>query len=71
MRVCKQTCIYQINGICTLDSTDAIGQPAFGGACLNPVFKAAMRLESPHRYCVPGSTPTPQGFAAPLRDMLE
>lgn len=71
MRVCKRSCVYQINGTCTLDCTDAVGQPALGGACLHASITDAMQLESPHRYCVPGSVPVPQGSAIPLHDMLE
>ena len=71
MRICKRTCIYQTNGICTINCTDAIGQPAIGGACLHGSFRDVKRLESPHRYCAPELIPTPWGFEVPQHDMLE
>lgn len=71
MRICKRSCVYQSNGVCMLDSADAVGQPALGGACLYPAFKDAAQLESPHQYCAPGSVPNPQGFATPLHGMPE
>lgn len=56
---CTSHCIYQSDGICTLDSAAAAGQPSFGGACIHFIPQDAMRLGSPHRYYEPGSTANP------------
>ncbi len=61
MRICQHSCVYQSNGLCTLDAMDLLGQPMSGGACLHPPVKDAVQLGSPHRYCGPESTLTPWG----------
>ena len=53
---CTSQCVYQSDGICTLDSAAAAGQPSLGGACIHFIPSDAKRLGSPHRYCEPGST---------------
>lgn len=45
---CTSECVYQSDGLCTLDSAAAAGVPSLGGACVH--FIPAKRLESPHRY---------------------
>lgn len=45
---CTSECVYQSDGLCTLDSAAAVGVPSLGGACVH--FIPAKRLESPHRY---------------------
>ena len=52
---CTSQCVYQSDGICTLDSAAAAGQPSLGGACIHFIPVDAKRLGSPHRYCEPGS----------------
>ena len=60
---CTSECVYQSDGLCTLDSAAAAGVPALGGACVH--FIPVKRLESPHRYSEraeaadPGSSPNP------------
>lgn len=62
---CTSECVYQSDGLCTLDSAAAAGVPALGGACVH--FIPAKRLESPHRYSEraeaanPGSSPALDG----------
>ena len=45
---CTSECVYQSDGLCTLDSAAAAGVPALGGACIH--FIPAKQLGSPHRY---------------------
>lgn len=52
---CTSDCIYQQDGICTLESAAAAGQPSLGGACIHFISADAKRLGSPHRYSGPGS----------------
>lgn len=52
---CTSKCVYQADGICTLDSAAAAGQPSLGGACIHFIPSDAKRLGSPHRYYEPGS----------------
>jgi len=52
---CKNQCVYQSNGICGLNCTASAGMPSLGGACIRIIPEAAVQLESPHRYCEPGS----------------
>ena len=65
---CTSQCVYQSDGICTLDSAAAAGQPALGGACIHFIPTDAKRLGSPHRYCVPGSTGAPEMRPGPKND---
>ena len=53
---CTSQCVYQSDGICTLDSAAAAGQPSLGGACIHFIPTDVKRLGSPHRYFEPGST---------------
>lgn len=71
MRACKNLCVYQLNGVCTLDSTDAVGQPAFGGACLRPPITDGALLGSPHQYYAPGLAPVHSVSAVPPPGKLE
>ena len=32
---CTSSCVYQSDGVCTLDSAAAAGVPALGGACIH------------------------------------
>ncbi len=50
---CTSACIYQSDGVCTLDSAAAAGVPALGGACVHFIPADARRLGSPHRYFEP------------------
>ena len=52
---CTSQCVYQSDGICTLDSAAAAGQPSLGGACIHFIPTDVKRLGSPHRYFEPGS----------------
>ncbi len=54
---CTSKCVYQSDGVCTLDSAAAAGQPSLGGACFHFIPTDAKRLGSPHRYSEPGSAP--------------
>lgn len=54
---CTSKCVYQSDGVCTLDSAAAAGQPSLGGACIHFIPTDAKRLGSPHRYSEPGSAP--------------
>ena len=58
---CTSECVYQSDGLCTLDSAAAAGLPALGGACVH--FIPAERLGSPHRYSeraeAPAQCPAP------------
>lgn len=60
---CTSECVYQSDGLCTLDSAAAAGVPALGGACVH--FIPSKRLESPHRYSerakAPDRSPDPGG----------
>ena len=60
---CTSQCVYQSDGICTLDSAAAAGLPALGGACVHFIPAGAARLGSPHRYYEPGSTAIPAANA--------
>ena len=53
---CSSQCVYQSDGICTLESAASAGLPALGGACVHFTPTDAERLGSPHRYYEPGST---------------
>ena len=50
---CTSNCIYQSDGVCTLDSAAAAGLPSLGGACIHFIPADAKKLGSPHRYCAP------------------
>ncbi len=63
---CTSACIYQADGVCTLDSAAAAGVPSLGGACVHFIPSDAARLGLPHRYCAPEAaaireTPPPPG----------
>lgn len=68
---CKEQCVYQSNGICSLNCTASVGMPALGGACIRIIPEAAVRLESPHRYCEPELAADLQVQAAYLRGAQE
>ena len=51
---CTSECVYQSEGLCTLDSAAAAGMPALGGACVHFIPRDGARLGSPHRYSEPG-----------------
>ena len=59
---CTSECVYQSDGLCTLDSAAAAGVPALGGACVH--FIPAKRLESPHRYFERAKDADPESFPA-------
>ena len=42
---CTSKCVYQSDGLCTLDSAAAAGQPALGGACVHFIPQDAARLD--------------------------
>ena len=50
---CTSRCIYQQDGVCTLDSAAAAGLPALGGACVHFIPADGAQLGSPHRYFAP------------------
>lgn len=54
---CTSSCVYQSDGVCTLDSAAAAGMPALGGACVHFIPADARRLGSPHRYYEPAAAP--------------
>ena len=56
---CTSRCVYQQEGICTLDSAAAAGLPSLGGACVHFIPADAARLGSPHRYSQPESAAGP------------
>ncbi len=60
---CTSECVYQSDGLCTLDSAAAAGVPALGGACVH--FIPAKRLESPHRYSERVKAAGPEDFPVP------
>ena len=60
---CISDCVYQSDGLCTLDSAAAAGVPALGGACVH--FIPAKRLESPHRYSERAEAANPNGSPTP------
>ena len=62
---CTSQCVYQQDGVCTLDSAAAAGLPALGGACVHFIPTDEGRLGSPHRYSAPGSDEAPQARPAP------
>ena len=62
---CTSQCVYQQDGVCTLDSAAAAGLPALGGACVHFIPTDAGRLGSPHRYSEPGSGGAPGAPSAP------
>lgn len=68
---CTSKCVYQADGICTLDSAAAAGLPALGGACIHFIPSDAKRLGSPHRYSEPGSAVNPNTSAVPPLDKPE
>ena len=41
---CTSQCVYQSDGVCTLDSAAAAGQPSLGGACIQFIPTDARRL---------------------------
>ena len=59
---CTSACIYQSDGVCTLDSAAAAGVPALGGACIHFIPSDAKQLGSPHRYFEPAAAPTREMF---------
>ena len=61
---CTSKCVYQSDGVCTLDSAAAAGQPSLGGACFHFIPTDAKRLGSPHRYSEPESAATPPADAS-------
>ena len=46
---CTSHCVYQSDGLCTLDSAASAGLPALGGACIHFIPRDGGRLGSPHR----------------------
>lgn len=54
---CTSACVYQADGVCTLDSAAAAGVPSLGGACVHFIPADARRLGSPHRYFEPAAAP--------------
>lgn len=56
---CTSACVYQSDGVCTLDSAAAAGVPSLGGACVHFIPVSARRLGSPHRYFEPAAAPDP------------
>ena len=54
---CTSKCVYQTDGICTLNSAAAAGVPSLGGACIHFIPQTAAQLGSPHRYCELQSAP--------------
>ena len=60
---CTSKCVYQSDGLCTLDSAASAGLPALGGACIHFIPQGGERLGSPHRYSGPGS---PSSRSEPL-----
>ena len=62
---CTSRCVYQQDGVCTLDSAAAAGLPALGGACVHFIPSDAGRLGSPHRYSAPGSGGAPREMEDP------
>ena len=62
---CTSACVYQQDGLCTLDSAAAAGTPSLGGACVHFIPTDEGRLGSPHRYSAPGSDEAPQARPAP------
>ncbi len=59
---CTSSCVYQSDGVCTLDSAAAAGVPALGGACVHFIPADAKRLGSPHRYFEPAAAPDREMF---------
>ena len=68
---CTSQCVYQSDGICTLDSAAAAGQPSLGGACIHFIPSDAQRRGSRHRYCEPGSIAGRDTSASPPHGALE
>ncbi len=68
---CTSQCIYQSDGLCTLESAAAAGQPALGGACIHFIPQSAKRFGSPHRYYEPGSAEAPGIASDRTHDALE
>ena len=62
---CTSQCVYQQDGVCTLDSAAAAGLPARGGAGVPFIPPAEGRRGSPPRYSAPGSDEAPQARPAP------
>ena len=62
---CTSNCVYQSDGLCTLDSAAAAGLPALGGACVHFIPAGGARLGSPHRYSEPESGEAPPAPEAP------
>ena len=42
---CTSQCVYQQDGVCTLDSAAAAGLPALGGACVHFIPTDEGRLD--------------------------
>lgn len=68
---CTSQCVYQSDGVCTLDSAAAAGQPSLGGACIHFIPTDEKRLGSPHRYCEPGSVPSRDTAVSSLHGVPE
>lgn len=60
---CTSDCIYQSDGVCTLDSAAAAGAPALGGACVH--FIPVKQLGSPHRYSERATASSPEPAPSP------
>ncbi len=61
---CTSQCVYQQDGVCTLDSAAAAGVPSLGGACVHFIPANQGRLGSPHRYSRPEAAPDPEAPSA-------
>ena len=68
---CTSGCVYQQDGLCSLDSAAMAGVPDLGGACVHFIPAAAKRLGSPPRYFEPGSTADPLAPSDSPLDALE
>ena len=62
---CTSQCVYQQDGVCTLDSAAAAGLPALGGACVHFIPTDAGRLGPPHGYSARGPGEAPPAPGAP------
>ena len=56
---CTSHCIYQHDGICTLDCVSAAGIPGHGSDCVHyiPKLSASGLPSEPHQYSEPESVP--------------
>ena len=67
---CTSACIYQSEGVCSLESAAAVGMPSPGGACIHFIPAHPKRPGLPHRYCGPEGAAIPENFPEPPpRDM--